>query len=97
MNVSLTPELEQLIEERVKSGLYNSASEVVREALRLLMERDQIRQAKLDQLRHEIQIGIDAADRGELVSEEEAMARLEQIRIMALKKKGKKIEGRKAN
>lgn len=98
MNVSLTPELEQLIEERVKSGLYNSASEVVREALRLLMERDQIRQAKLDQLRHEIQIGIDAADRGELVTLEEAMERLKRERGQTLdKKKGKKVENRKAN
>jgi antitoxin ParD1/3/4 len=40
MNVSLTPELEQLVQEKVKSGRYLSASEVVREALRLLEERD---------------------------------------------------------
>ena len=40
MNVSLTPELEQLVNEKVKSGFYQTASEVVREALRLLSERD---------------------------------------------------------
>ncbi|MBZ0186441.1 MAG: type II toxin-antitoxin system ParD family antitoxin [Candidatus Obscuribacterales bacterium] len=79
MNVSLTPELEQLIEERVKSGLYNSASEVVREALRLLMERDQIKQMKLDELRRQIQIGIDASNRGEVVTEEEAMDRIAKM------------------
>ena len=43
MNVSLTPELEQLVYEKVKSGRYLSALEVVREALRLLEERDKIR------------------------------------------------------
>ncbi|MCY3826602.1 MAG: type II toxin-antitoxin system ParD family antitoxin [Candidatus Dadabacteria bacterium] len=40
MNVSLTPKLEEFIREKVSSGLYNNASEVVREALRLLVKRD---------------------------------------------------------
>ena len=40
MNVSLTPRLEEFIRKKVSSGLYNNASEVVREALRLLVERD---------------------------------------------------------
>lgn len=40
MNVSLTPELEALVNEKVRSGLYHTASEVVREALRLLKNRD---------------------------------------------------------
>jgi antitoxin ParD1/3/4 len=40
MNVSLTPELEALVNEKVRSGLYQTASEVVREALRLLKNRD---------------------------------------------------------
>ncbi len=40
MNVSLTPELEELVNEKVRTGLYQSASEVVREALRLLKQRD---------------------------------------------------------
>ena len=42
MNVSLTPKLEEFIREKVSSGLYNNASEVVREALRLLVNRDNI-------------------------------------------------------
>lgn len=41
MNVSLTPALEKYIRRRVSSGLYNNASEVIREALRLLIEREQ--------------------------------------------------------
>lgn len=44
MNVSLTPELEQFVQEKVSSGLYYSASEVIREGLRLLKEREQLQQ-----------------------------------------------------
>jgi putative addiction module CopG family antidote len=39
MNVSLTPKLEEFVRERIASGLYNNASEVVREALRLLVDK----------------------------------------------------------
>jgi antitoxin ParD1/3/4 len=65
MNVSLTPELELMVAEKVKSGLYNSASEVVREGLRLIKERDRLHEIKLEELRQEIQRGIDSLDRGE--------------------------------
>ena len=61
MNVSLTPELERLVNEKVESGLYQTASEVVREALHLLKERDQARQ----QLRADVQAGFDQLSRGE--------------------------------
>jgi antitoxin ParD1/3/4 len=65
MNVSLTPELEQYVNQKVESGMYHSASEVIREGLRMLKERDEIHHRKLEELRREIQIGIDQADRGE--------------------------------
>ena len=55
MNVSLTPELERLVIEKVESGVYQTASEVVGEALRLLKERDQAR----EQLRADVQAGFD--------------------------------------
>ena len=61
MNVSLTPELERLVNEKVESGLYQTASEVVREALRLLKERDQAR----EHLRADVQAGFDQLARGE--------------------------------
>ena len=51
MNVSLTPALEKLVQQKVDSGLYNNASEVVREALRLFKETDEFRRAKLKRLR----------------------------------------------
>ena|SRR5258708_823555 len=62
MNVSLTPELEKIVNKKVKSGMYNSASEVVREALRLLDEQDRMRAIKLDALRHEIQAGLNSGE-----------------------------------
>jgi antitoxin ParD1/3/4 len=47
MNISLTPELEKFMTDRVQSGMYNSASEVVREALRLLQEQQMLKEMKL--------------------------------------------------
>ena len=60
MNINLTPQLEELVRAKVNSGLYNSASEVVREALRLMEREDQVRAAKLVQLRQDIHAGIDS-------------------------------------
>ena len=57
MNINLTPQLEAMIRQKVDSGLYNSASEVVRDALRLMDEKDRLHAAKLDQLRQELQEG----------------------------------------
>jgi antitoxin ParD1/3/4 len=66
MNISLTPELEQFVSRKVNSGLYQTASEVVREGLRLLRERDELHQTKLEELRKEIALGIAEADRGKV-------------------------------
>ena len=62
MNISLTPHLESLVKTKVESGLYNSASEVMREALRLLEERDQLNTLRLEALRRDIQEGIDSGE-----------------------------------
>ena len=62
MNVSLTPELENFVQGKVNTGLYYSASEVVREGLRLLQERDQLQQLRLQELRQDIQAGLDSGD-----------------------------------
>ena len=78
MNVSLTPELEMMISEKVKSGRYHSASEVVREALRLLEERDEMKEIRRQKLRHEIQKGVDDMNSGNFtsVSDTEDVAKL---------------------
>lgn len=60
MNVNLTPQLEGMVRDKVASGLYTSASEVVREALRLMDEQDRMRVAKLEQLRGDIRQGIES-------------------------------------
>ncbi len=59
-NVSLTPQLDDYVRAKVASGLYASASEVVREALRLLQEQDRLQAVKLDELRKEIRRGLDS-------------------------------------
>ena len=66
MNVSLTTEMEQWVQQKVASGLYTSASEVVREALRALYEKESKRSAKLANLREALRAGMESADRGDL-------------------------------
>jgi antitoxin ParD1/3/4 len=63
MNVSLTPQLEELIRRKVASGMYGNASEVVREALRLLEERE-----RYQELRAEVVAGFEQIERGDVVS-----------------------------
>ena len=60
MNVNLTPQLEELVRSKVASGMYTSASEVMREALRLMDEQDRLRAAKLEQLREDIRLGLNS-------------------------------------
>lgn len=74
MNVSLTPKLEALVEARVRSGRYRSASEVVREALRLLEDVEQVRAARLKELRKDIAAGAKELDRGRSVLFEQQLA-----------------------
>lgn len=76
MNVSLTPELESFVTAKVGSGLYGSQSEVVRQGLRLLMERDRMMEARLRDLRTDVAEGLDEARRGELIPGEEVRERI---------------------
>ena len=78
MNVHLTPELEALVQAKVKSGRYNSASEVVREALRLFEEREALLELRKDAIRQQINAGWDALRRGEGVDGEAFFAELER-------------------
>jgi antitoxin ParD1/3/4 len=64
-NVNLTDRLERFIEAGVASGRFSDASEVVREGLRLLEQREAEDQAKLAWLRGAVQKGLDEIDRGE--------------------------------
>jgi antitoxin ParD1/3/4 len=76
VNISLTPELERLVDEKVKSGRYASASEVIREGLRLLEEHEELKQQRLAEVRRKIDRGIEQLDRGLGIPGSEARARL---------------------
>ena len=85
MNVSLTPELEQFVQGKVDSGLYNNASEVVREGLRLLKEHDEIRL----KWREQIERGWAQAQAGKFVDGEEVFRKAGE----RLKHRGRKRAG----
>lgn len=76
MNVSLTPELERWVAEKVESGRYTSASEVIREALRLLEEQELLKQQHLAEIRTKIDLGLRQLDEGKTIKAEEAKSRL---------------------
>ncbi len=84
LNVSLTPQLEELVKAKVASGMYNSASELVRDALRLLEERDQVREMRLQALRKAVQEGIDS---GPGIPADEVFDRLEKKYLALAEKK----------
>ena len=67
MDVTLTPELERLVQDKVATGLYASEDEVIREALRLLKDRDELRLLAVEDLRREVRERLDQLDRGESV------------------------------
>ncbi|HXJ92071.1 MAG TPA: type II toxin-antitoxin system ParD family antitoxin [Terriglobia bacterium] len=76
MNVSLTPELEQFVQSRVDSGRYNSASEVVREALRLFADHESVRAAHLAEFNAELSRRLASLNRGATVDPAEVRTRL---------------------
>ncbi len=63
-NINLTEHFDRFVERQVSSGRYSNASEIVRDALRLLEEKEQEREAKLKALRQAAKEGLDALDRG---------------------------------
>lgn len=81
LNVSLPPELEVRVRQRVESGMYGSASEVIREALRLFEAYEQVKSAKLDSLRQDIAQGLTDAKKG----------RTKEIDFAGLKKQGRQL------
>ncbi len=81
MNVSLPPELEARVRQRVESGMYGSASEVIREALRLFEAYEQVKTAKLDSLRQDIAKGLNDVKNG----------RVKEIYFKSLKQQGRQL------
>ena len=79
MNVSLPSTLENFVRERVQAGRYGSASEVVREGLRLLMDQEESKAERLAVLRERIQTGLDQIDKGETVGMDEVFEGIDGI------------------
>ena len=86
MNVSLTSEMEKWVHGKVGSGLYTSASEVVREAIRALHEKETRNSTKLASLRDAVQLGIAAADQGNLLEWDEQVDH--DVRAMGRRRRG---------
>jgi antitoxin ParD1/3/4 len=64
-NISLTPQIDDFVEKNVSTGQYQNASEVVRDALRLLQARQRAEKLKLQRLREAVDIGLAELERGE--------------------------------
>ncbi len=77
MNVSLTPELEQMVQGKVQAGRYNSASEVVIDALRLMGEQDQLIEMQKEELRTKIDAGLRSLEEGRFSDGDEFFAKME--------------------
>lgn len=86
MDISLSPELEKLIDERVQSGMYASPNEVIREGLRLLAEQEELRKIRLQNLKAGIAQGIESLDQGEGIAAEELFAELKEKNAAARRK-----------
>ena len=89
MNVSLPNELEEWVQRKVGSGLYTSASEVVREALRALHERETRKSTRLANLREAVARGIQSADAGDLHDWDHSMQ--EEIKAVGRSRRGSRI------
>lgn len=76
MNVNLGTVFDQFIADLLASGHYQSQSEVVREGLRLLKEREELKNLRISGLRQEIARGAEQADRGEFVDGPQAFAKV---------------------
>ena len=76
LNISLTPELDAFLQQRVKSGRYQTSSEVVREALRLLERQENERKEALQELKDKLERGATQAERGKLSDGDEVFAEL---------------------
>lgn len=76
MNVHLGSVFDEFVAELLKGGQYQSQSEVLREGLRLLKEREEIKQIRLNALRTQIAAGIEQADQGKFLNGPEAFARI---------------------
>lgn len=76
MNVNLGAVFDQFVADLLKTGHYQSQSEILREGLRLLKEREELKQLRIAELRKQVALGTAEAERGEFVDGEEVFAEI---------------------
>jgi antitoxin ParD1/3/4 len=86
MNVSLTPELEKFVHQKAQSGMYHSASEVIRAALRQFIESERVRTHRLQQLNREIDHGLRDIAEGKVMAGENVFAEINEMGAKRRKK-----------
>jgi len=91
VNISLTPELDAFLQSRVESGRYQTTSEVVREALRLLERQEKERDEAFKQLKAKLRRGVAQAERGDLIDGDEVFEELRKL--IEERKRAKKKAG----
>ena len=80
LNVSLTPDLDRFVHERVATGRYQTASEVIREGLRLLEQQERDREAAFGALKIKLERAAAQADRGEFVDPDDLLKEIEALK-----------------
>ena len=80
LNVSLTPELDQFVRDRIATGRYQTASEVIREGLRLLEQQEREREAAFQALKAKLERGAAQAERGEVVDPDELLKKIDALK-----------------
>jgi antitoxin ParD1/3/4 len=78
MNISLKLEEEELIQAKLKSGKYETAYDVIVDALRLLEERDKQYEKWLEETREKVTVGVKQLDQGEGIDGEVVIAKLRE-------------------
>ncbi len=78
MNILLTPELEQFVNERVEKGEYQDALSVISARLRLLSERERIYKGRFAELKRDVMIGKEQLERGEVIDGEAVFDEMEE-------------------
>jgi antitoxin ParD1/3/4 len=76
--IQLTPEIEDLIAQQIKTGKYQDDLAVIQEGLRLLAERDRIYRGRFEELKREVMIGVEELRRQEGINAEEVFSELEE-------------------
>ena len=88
MNVHLGPVFDEFVAGLLKTGHYQTQSEILREGLRLLKEREEVQRLRLAELRKEIAVGVDQADQGLFVDGPGALSKIRQRSIQRKRSKG---------